>query len=479
MRKRRHEAGFTLVELLVVIAVLGILAAVVVFAVQGVGDKGRTAAVSTDARIIRTAEEAFCSKFGRYGTMDELVNPPDGGRGFLTEASTYHTVNLSGGGPCGNSADRSKYDIDCRTLDCDSVATPLSQWSPAADLHLVSARSRSVLLGDGTVLHVGHLIAEVFDPSGGTDGRGSWTPTLTAKPAGLPLEAVLLGGAPSATCINCGKALVHLSVATPNDAWYLYDPSTGAWTSAGVPTYKRAYGAGVAVLEEPGCSTHCGKVLVVGGDRFVGSDTTAELFDPRATGNPWTTTGRLSIGRQAPATRLANGKVLVVGVEVGFQTPTTAEIYDPGTEEWTMVTPSPRPSSIVAATLLADNRVLLVGSREAQVYDPISGTWSPTGPCECFADGFGGSVRAVRLFGGEVLVVGGKVGLQPPDVAYVYNPAKDVWTATERLNEPRDENSVARLQDGRVLIAGGFGKNSGPLATAELYSPGQPRRTGG
>src|SRR4051794_6435506 len=96
-KARGDESGFTLIELLVVIIILGILAAVVVFAVSGIGDKGQTSACKIDSRTIRTAEEAFyaapvggkkTTAPGTYGTEAELVT-----QGFLSEASTYHDIS--------------------------------------------------------------------------------------------------------------------------------------------------------------------------------------------------------------------------------------------------------------------------------------------------------------------------------------------------------------------------------------------------
>lgn len=49
IRKRDDENGLTLIELLVVIIILGILSAVVVFAVRGTGDKGQDAAIRVAA----------------------------------------------------------------------------------------------------------------------------------------------------------------------------------------------------------------------------------------------------------------------------------------------------------------------------------------------------------------------------------------------------------------------------------------------
>jgi prepilin-type N-terminal cleavage/methylation domain-containing protein len=99
---RRHapgsadERGFTLIELLVVITILGILAAIVVFAVQGIGDKGKASASATDASIIRTAEEAYCAKNGTYAKISTLI-----GQHFLASGSGYSSVALGKDGKCG------------------------------------------------------------------------------------------------------------------------------------------------------------------------------------------------------------------------------------------------------------------------------------------------------------------------------------------------------------------------------------------
>lgn len=59
MNQKKQDKGFTLVELLIVIVILGILATVTVFAVRGITQDAQTNSCATERRTIETAIEAF------------------------------------------------------------------------------------------------------------------------------------------------------------------------------------------------------------------------------------------------------------------------------------------------------------------------------------------------------------------------------------------------------------------------------------
>ena len=113
-RRLRGDGGFTLIELLVVIAILGVLSAVVVFSVGGVRDKGASSASKQDVRTLRTAQEAFYAKNGRYGSEAELA-----AGGFIKGQSGLHDILRVGD---------SSYDVICSVAQNSSCgadgATP-------------------------------------------------------------------------------------------------------------------------------------------------------------------------------------------------------------------------------------------------------------------------------------------------------------------------------------------------------------------
>ncbi|MDQ1686646.1 MAG: ral secretion pathway protein [Frankiaceae bacterium] len=65
IRSARDE-GFTLIELLIVIVILGILAAIVVFAVGSATSDSKLSACKADKKTLGVALEAYKAKVGTY-----------------------------------------------------------------------------------------------------------------------------------------------------------------------------------------------------------------------------------------------------------------------------------------------------------------------------------------------------------------------------------------------------------------------------
>ena len=308
------------------------------------------------------------------------------------------------------------------------------------------------------------------------------------KPTGAMIEDERVN--PTATLLQDGRVLVaggsgRSTLASAE----IYDPVSGTFSPAGSMTTPRA-GYTATLLTN-------GQVLMVGGTDGNSILQSAELFDPVT--NAFSPTGNLNTGRSGhTATLLSDGRVLIAGgiatTAVSTQEPTAScEVYDPRAGNFSVVADMTTPRYSHSATLLNNGKVLLAGGHSmggtvgtwstnaAELFDPASGTFSPTGK---MLHGHRAHT-ATLLTDGRVLLAGGSelncfVNL-PADgegctemginSAEIYDPASGQFTSAGSMTSARAYHIGARLEDGRVLLAGGLDANSLDQSSAELFDP--------
>ena len=103
----------------------------------------------------------------------------------------------------------------------------------------------------------------------------------------------------------------------------------------------------------------------------------------------------------------------------------------------------------------------------SEIYELQTGTWRVVAPMN---QGRAAAV-AVRLEDGRVLVIGGYgTSFTALSSAEIYDPSTDTWTMTGSMNEARAEDFIAVLLPGRrVLVAGGSRSDFSAISSAEIY----------
>jgi len=249
--------------------------------------------------------------------------------------------------------------------------------------------------------------------------------------------------------------------------------SGGTWSDAG--------SIGQAVAGQVAALLPDGKALFAGGAGMTSYYAYGDVFDP--TSGTWTQTPAMAHAHAyGVAAQLENGDVMVIGGYDGGSTLVTGavDIYSASAATWSAAAPLPQARYAFTATTLEDGRVLVAGGdtgtlapgsalASALIYDPDTDTWTAAESMSTVRV----DAAAVRLEDGRVLVAGGTnaSGIAQKTVE-IYDPATGHWTATGFMTMVRAGLSLSVLPDGRLLAAGGFGASpSQALTTTDLYDP--------
>lgn len=228
-----------------------------------------------------------------------------------------------------------------------------------------------------------------------------------------------------------------------------------------------------------------GRVLVGGGLIFrtpeggtghITGQEAAEIYDP--TELTISAVDPLQLGRAgASAVLLADGKVLVTGGvgESGTTNLTrdTAELFDPSDNSFSLLVETMQSQRSWHGSYLLSSgphagKVLLIGGASIpEIFDPEAGSFTALGAVGVppFNPG-----TPILLKDERVLLVGAR-SEDDADYqdCYVYDPSTEAYTKLTRLAQNRTRYPLALLNDGRVLIAGGY--VSAGLTQVEIFDP--------
>ncbi len=330
-----------------------------------------------------------------------------------------------------------------------------AQWSYTGDLQIARSYHTATLLNNGKVLIAGggERKAELYNSN-----TGSFSLTGSTK------KNFFQGS--SATLLPDGRVLLAGGINSQKYA-EIYDPAGGLFTATDSLETDHSFHTATLLAD--------GRVLIAAGQHQSGPQThaVAEIFDPAT--NAFSTTGSLLTDRSShAATLLPDGRVLIAG---GLRTTTpgmgillkSCELYDPATGFFTAAGDMSVPRSNFSLTPLPDGRILAAGAFSAsncEIFNPQTGLWTAAGAMQT-----GGRRNFVSLLlrNGKILFIGGLIPAITRSVE-MYDPVSRTFTFADSLKVPRYAHSATLLQDGRILVAGGYLGNTS-IKTAEIITP--------
>lgn len=134
---KKRQSGFTIVELLIVIVVIGILAALVITTYGGIQSKARNGKRQSDLASLQTNVEAFYTQSGYYPSLTDMnlaswrtTNMKSLDTGAMTDPSNPGVTTLLAGTPAAKSY---YYNVtDNSGASCESADTTCAKYTMTA-----------------------------------------------------------------------------------------------------------------------------------------------------------------------------------------------------------------------------------------------------------------------------------------------------------------------------------------------------------
>ena len=121
-----RRIGFTLIELMIVVVVIGILAAIAIPKYSSVKEEANRAACRTNMRAIASAEAVYYGKYNRYS--DQLTELD----GVMSNASTLECPSGGAGDPYVLVFAGHAYELSCPNngpdIDHGSIIDGIASW---------------------------------------------------------------------------------------------------------------------------------------------------------------------------------------------------------------------------------------------------------------------------------------------------------------------------------------------------------------
>jgi len=133
MTLQRKQQGFTIVELLIVIVVIGILAALVVTTFTGIQRRARDTERETDVKAIHGQVEAYYAQNGRYPTLANLNDATFRSANMKgLDAEALKDPKGSGSTLAAGTGSATQYGYDVTPSGCDNTATDCTGYTLTA-----------------------------------------------------------------------------------------------------------------------------------------------------------------------------------------------------------------------------------------------------------------------------------------------------------------------------------------------------------